>query len=360
MRTRLPSMRSGAPEQFLAHAPQPLQSDSSASTFATSSNRAVLRAMSSRFRLRTRRSCNKIRSFMFEWKMVWAACICILACGGRVDSDPSPEFGRSSHASKGGAAGATHAGAGGSTETAAPTSPGGGVLVQTGGTLGAGGQAPTGGTTTGSGGQTATGGSSNPCQLPNGSCAPGCYNLDPCFFEGCPPNCVPSDTRACGNGRMEPPETCDDGNVMSGDGCSSICTGPEPGFVCPLAGKRCRQLCVGALDPSDAGTPEVALCGNGIVECGEDCDDGLNDGGYGGCRPDCLLAPYCGDGITHLQFGESCDDGINDGSYGGCAPDCNLGPYCGDWIVQSRYGEECDTGLQPALPCTSNCRIYLP
>jgi len=28
----------------------------------------------------------------------------------------------------------------------------------------------------------------------------------------------------CGNGELEPPETCDDGNVLPGDGCSHICT----------------------------------------------------------------------------------------------------------------------------------------
>jgi cysteine-rich repeat protein len=292
--------------------------------------------------------------------MVWASCICILACGGRANSDASSELGPSSHVSKAGAAGATRAGAGGANETTGTTSPSGGLLVQTGGTLGTGGQAPAGGTTASSGGQSTAGGSSNPCELPDGRCAPGCYNLDPCFADGCPPNCVPLDTRACGNGRIEPPENCDDDNVASGDGCSSSCTGPESGFVCPVPGKPCRRICVGALDPLDAGVPEVARCGNGIVECGEDCDDGINDGSYGGCTSDCAFAPYCGDGITHLQFGEACDVVINDGSYGGCTPDCKLGPHCGDGIVQPQYGEQCDTGPQPALPCTHNCLIYLP
>ena len=34
----------------------------------------------------------------------------------------------------------------------------------------------------------------------------------------------------CGNGIVEPPEECDDGNTVSGDGCSSFCTleGPAP------------------------------------------------------------------------------------------------------------------------------------
>jgi fibro-slime domain-containing protein len=51
----------------------------------------------------------------------------------------------------------------------------------------------------------------------------------------------------------------------------------------------------------------VAVCGDGIVGLGEECDDGVNDGGYGECAPGCVLGERCGDGI--LQEGEDCDDG---------------------------------------------------
>jgi hypothetical protein len=52
----------------------------------------------------------------------------------------------------------------------------------------------------------------------------------------------------------------------------------------------------------------------------------------------------CGDGQVHAGV-EACDDGTNDGSYGGCAADCSaLGPYCGDSVVQSG-NEHCDVGL---------------
>jgi fibro-slime domain-containing protein len=49
------------------------------------------------------------------------------------------------------------------------------------------------------------------------------------------------------------------------------------------------------------------ICGDGIVTLGEECDDGVNDGGYGECEPGCVLGPRCGDGI--VQDGEDCDDG---------------------------------------------------
>jgi fibro-slime domain-containing protein len=49
------------------------------------------------------------------------------------------------------------------------------------------------------------------------------------------------------------------------------------------------------------------ICGDGIVTLGEECDDGVNDGGYGECEPGCVLGPRCGDGV--LQAEEDCDDG---------------------------------------------------
>ncbi len=67
--------------------------------------------------------------------------------------------------------------------------------------------------------------------------------------------------------------------------------------------------------PSDC-LPE---CGDGIVGVGEQCDDGVNAGGYGKCGPGCQLGAYCGDGV--LQMGEDCDDGNRiDGD--GCDNSC--------------------------------------
>ncbi|MEK6677073.1 MAG: FG-GAP-like repeat-containing protein [Planctomycetota bacterium] len=44
---------------------------------------------------------------------------------------------------------------------------------------------------------------------------------------------------ACGNGWVEDPEACDDGNVADGDGCSASCAF-EPGFVCTGEPSECR------------------------------------------------------------------------------------------------------------------------
>ena len=63
----------------------------------------------------------------------------------------------------------------------------------------------------------------------------------------------------------------------------------------------------------------------------------------------------CGDGI--LSFGEECDDGVNDGGYGECDVGCKLGPFCGDGIVQEP--EHCDTGPGGNSEC-AGCRKLVP
>ena len=143
----------------------------------------------------------------------------------------------------------------------------------------------------------------------------------------------------CGNGVLEDfaGEECDDGNWESNDGCSEMCL-LEPGWMCPMPGMLCE-----------------AVCGDGVIAAGEQCDDGVNDGSYGSCAPGCVLGPYCGDGEVQADF-EACDDGVNDGSYGGCMADCTLGPYCGDAIVNG--SEECDDGNRRNWDgCSNRCRI---
>ncbi|HJX63436.1 MAG TPA: pectin acetylesterase-family hydrolase [Polyangia bacterium] len=74
----------------------------------------------------------------------------------------------------------------------------------------------------------------------------------------------------CGNGVVEAGEDCDDGNTNSGDGCSSTCNS-ESGWNCatPDGGK---STC----------TP---ICGDGVLAGGEVCDDG-NTAAGDGCSPD--------------------------------------------------------------------------
>ena len=108
---------------------------------------------------------------------------------------------------------------------------------------------------------------------------------------------------------------------------------------------------------NDPKTVCSSICGDGIVTPNEACDDGVNDGSYGGCEPGCRArAPFCGDGITTAPQ-EQCDNGVNSGGYGQCAPGCVLGPRCGDGIIQIEDGESCDDGAQNGLDgmCTTSC-----
>mgnify|MGYP000176561760 FL=1 len=68
---------------------------------------------------------------------------------------------------------------------------------------------------------------------------------------------------------------------------------------------------------------EDPYCGDGNLDPGEECDDGLDNNGLDqSCLPDCNLN-VCGDG--NLGPGEFCDDGAGDNilQVGACAPDCS-------------------------------------
>ncbi|MDP2274679.1 MAG: DUF4215 domain-containing protein [Archangium sp.] len=100
-------------------------------------------------------------------------------------------------------------------------------------------------------------------------------------------------------------------------------------------------------------------CGDGIVTRYEACDDGTNDGRYGGCRAGCLSrGGYCGDGT--VDMGEACDDGTNTGGPNQCAPGCRARSGCGDGILQMQQGEVCDDGnVTPGDGCDATCQIEL-
>jgi cysteine-rich repeat protein len=73
----------------------------------------------------------------------------------------------------------------------------------------------------------------------------------------------------CGNSIVETGETCDDGNVTAGDGCSAICA-VETHYVC-------------------SGAPSVCYrCGDGVKQGSEACDDGNIDNADG-CSSTCQV-----------------------------------------------------------------------
>jgi cysteine-rich repeat protein len=119
----------------------------------------------------------------------------------------------------------------------------------------------------------------------------------------------------CGNSTIEPPEECDDGNTVSGDGCSGISCLPE---VCGD----------GTTNPDPAPGPA------------EECDDG-NTAGGDGCDANCQLE--CGNGT--IEGAETCDDS---GESATCDDDCTA-VACGDDNVNETSGESCEP------PSVGNC-----
>lgn len=75
-------------------------------------------------------------------------------------------------------------------------------------------------------------------------------------------------------------------------------------------------------------TVHISICGDTLVNDGEDCDVPGETGVYSTtivgrqCNTECLYGPYCGDGILQTLNGEVCDDANNaDGDF--CAADCS-------------------------------------
>jgi cysteine-rich repeat protein len=67
----------------------------------------------------------------------------------------------------------------------------------------------------------------------------------------------------------------------------------------------------------------VAVCGDGQVDAGEECDDGPANDDDGACTMVCVLAT-CGDGLVHKGV-EACDD-ANGNDIDGCTAACANGP----------------------------------
>lgn len=85
------------------------------------------------------------------------------------------------------------------------------------------------------------------------------------------------------------------------------------------------------------------VCGDGVREGLEECDQGEANANTGECTLECKWAD-CGDGLVQ-QGVEQCDFGLgNDDSYDGCLPvTCQFGPRCGDGVLDVEH-EICDRG----------------
>ncbi|HVU00417.1 MAG TPA: DUF4215 domain-containing protein [Polyangiaceae bacterium] len=121
----------------------------------------------------------------------------------------------------------------------------------------------------------------------------------------------------CGNGVLQPDEQCDDGNTNSGDGCSSTC---QNEIVCGNGSvegtEQCDPPAPGFCSPTCQDVPPV--CGDGFVQAGEECDPPVP----WACSAECTIQTPCGNGL--LDPGEDCDPP----NTAFCGPTCAFGGAC--------------------------------
>jgi cysteine-rich repeat protein len=180
--------------------------------------------------------------------------------------------------------------------------------------------------------------------------------------------------KKCGDGILDPGEECDAGNgtKQNSAACDDNCTFAKcgDGFPNPVAGEACD-------DGPDNGKSTSAhhcnqfcqtfACGNGILEPGEQCDDGtvggVNQNHAGArCNATCQFN-VCGDGDL-LSDVEQCETGHDTEGHPidspTCDRDCTL-PVCGDGVPNTLAGEQCDEGrLLNGQPGHCNARCKSP
>jgi len=160
--------------------------------------------------------------------------------------------------------------------------------------------------------------------------------------------------------------------VGSGEQIYSTTTVGPDGSAVPWHVRRCPDATgayvIGQQDPvGGSDTPGAAndcpVCGNGLVEDGEDCDgDGAGTGGEtAACDTDCTFQS-CGDGIVNTTALETCDgDGAGTGGETAtCDTDCTVA-VCGDGVINTTFGDVCDgdgagTGGETAA-CDTDCTL---
>lgn len=185
----------------------------------------------------------------------------------------------------------------------------------------------------------------------------------------------------CGNGVRETAEFCDDGNTLSGDGCSATCT-PEttlvfdaPGGPTTLSGSiptngaqvyvqinvtstsylRAETFAPAAPDCATADTV-IRLYNPLAVEVGSDDQDGVNS---------CSLIQRSTDTFARLTPGTwflRIEEFLNDGTIPAFTVVLTTTPadICGDSIIEFAGGEQCDDGnTTPGDGCDAACDLEI-
>lgn len=212
----------------------------------------------------------------------------------------------------------------------------------------------------------------NRCQV---RCRPGTTCAD---SQACPQNGICPVPGVCGDGAVNgPSEQCDDGNADDSDNCTNACrVRCSQNLECPSGllciGEECSE-CTNSLQCQNGFCVEgrcrqaLPICGNGLLEPGEVCDDANGDD-TDGCTSSCLFprdhacvasaqcqTRLCRDSVCAPCASEGeCSSGMR------CAEgSCLFGSLlCGDGVVQA--GEACDdANFNEQDQCTTACLLPL-
>jgi hypothetical protein len=187
----------------------------------------------------------------------------------------------------------------------------------------------------------------------------------------------------CGNGVLEPGETCEIGpGVSASDACPTGCDDGDPCTFDQLEGHGCqtgcRHIAITGLAAGDGCCPPganraldddcPAVCGNGVLEAGETCDPRIA-GGAGACPQSCpspsacLLRALVGDAAhcsarCAIALVTACSPQRDGCCPTGCTPasDPDCSPACGNGAVDANFGETCDRAIAGGPgACPTSC-----
>jgi cysteine-rich repeat protein len=170
---------------------------------------------------------------------------------------------------------------------------------------------------------------------------------------------LPAGVALCGNGVLETrSEQCDDGNTVSGDGCSSLCTKEGRYFDCWVVGEPCKPNCsfpyIGTAqdlglygyyltDPFCSKGPQAL---ESRAPCGAECSQSRL--GYGECSPQNRGCLQC----TSAQYPDAATQ-----ECAACGSLCQNGFYASTCAaLPSNYHADTNNQLTPAQRGCYPCR----
>lgn len=178
------------------------------------------------------------------------------------------------------------------------------------------------------------------------------------------------------------PDSCADAEPCNGaETCATVTVGGKTGQKCAAGTPLADGTACGTGKTCKAGVCTSALCGNGTLDAGEDCDFGSGNGPGTGCETSCKFscttapdscsdgnpcngAETCGVVTVGGKTGQKCSAGTAlaacaaCGSGGVCVGGTCKSSVCGDGCVDATKSETCDPPASGT--CDASCKKIVP